>query len=341
MTELGIPKRLILLSQMTLAETKSAVRIAKKASEPFTTTKGFRQGDALSCDLFNLCLEIIVRKAKIHSLGNITGNSVQLLAYADDIDIVSRNRQNLEDSYLRIVNAAEPMGLKVNIDKTKYMQSSANPTSNQSSTIKIGGFDFEAVQNFTYLGSSVNTTNDMTEEIKRRIMLANRTLFGLSRILRSKFVRRNTKLKIYRTLIIPVLVYGAETWTLSAAHKSMLGVFERKILRMIFGPICDRGEWRIRYNHELYRLCKDPDIVKRVKKQQLRWLGHVQRMHYQAPPRKIAFATQSSLGGSRRQGGQKQRWLETLEKDMREFNIAGWRTLAVDRDGWRRTLDRL
>ena len=65
-----------------------------------------------------------------------------------------------------------------------------------SNNIVIGGLEFESEQDFIYLGSSVNTNNDITQEIKRRIITANRTLFGLSKILRSKFVRRNTKLKI-------------------------------------------------------------------------------------------------------------------------------------------------
>lgn len=240
---------------------------------------------------------------------------------------------------MRITNAAEKMGLEVNISKTKYMKSSRNTP--QSNNIKIGGVDFESVQDFTYLGSSVNTSNDVTLEIKRRTMLANRTLFGLSKILRSKFVRRNTKLKIYKTLIIPVLMYGAESWTLSVAHKNLLQVFERKVLRMIFGPVCDRDGWRIRYNHELYELYRDKDIVERINKQQLRWLGHVHRMQPSAPPRRIAFANQTTLGGSRRQGGQKQRWLDTLEKRLRDNNITNWKSLAVDRENWRRVLDRL
>lgn len=265
MYELGIPKRLILLCQMTLADTKSAVRIARKASEKFPTAKGFRQGDALSCDLFNICLEIIVRRADIQSLGSITMKSVQLLGYADDIDIVTRNTEHLENTYLGISNAAATMGLKVNVEKTKYMKSSTQ--TNRCRSIKIGTSVFEGVEEFTYLGSSVNTENNISLEIKRRVLLANRTLYGLSKILRSKFVRRYTKLKIYRTLIIPVLMYGAETWTLSTADKNMLGIFERKVLRMIFGPVCDRGEWRIRYNHELYRMYKDSDIVKRIRKQ--------------------------------------------------------------------------
>ena len=287
MDQLGIPRRLISLCQMTLLDTKSAVRVSKKASQPFNTTKGFRQGDALSCDLFNICLEIIVRRVGIRTSSNIITKSIQLLGYADDIDIVARNVEDLKRSFTKISNEGERMGLRVNVEKTKYMKSSRS--SQQSSNLRIGAHEFEAVRDFTYLGSSVNIDNDITQEIKRRILLANRTLYGLSRVLRSKFVRRNTKLMIYKTLIIPVLMYGAESWTLSESDKNLLGVFERKVLRMIYGPVCENNEWRMRYNHELYQLYRDTSIAQRMAKQQLRWLGHVYRMHDDAPPKKIAF----------------------------------------------------
>ena len=93
------------------------------------------------------------------------------------------------------------------MEKTKYMKSSRS-TNAQGGNIKIGDSAFEAVQDFIYLGSSVNTENNITLEIKRRIMTANRTLFGLRKNLRSKFVRRNTKLKIYKTPRTP----GADIW---------------------------------------------------------------------------------------------------------------------------------
>ena len=63
------------------------------------------------------------------------------------------------------------------------------------------------------------------------------------------------------TLIRPVLAYGSETWTLTKSDKDILGVFERKILRAIFGPTNDNGEWRIKYNSELYAMYKENNIV--------------------------------------------------------------------------------
>ena len=121
MNLLGIPTRLILLCQMTLKETQSVVRISKKASDTFTTSKGFRQGDALSCDLFNICLEIIMRKTERATSSSIITKSVQILRYADDIDIISRNVADLTTSFINIRDAASSIGLEVNVEKTKYI----------------------------------------------------------------------------------------------------------------------------------------------------------------------------------------------------------------------------
>ena len=80
---------------------------------------------------------------------------------------------------------------------------------------------------------------------------------------------------LIKALILPVLLYGAKTWTLTSSDEQSLGVFERQILRTIYGPFCDRGEWRIRWNQELYDIYDDIDVVKRIERLRLRWLGQV------------------------------------------------------------------
>ena len=157
MNHLGIPTKLIKLCRMTLTETRRAVRVARNASNPFEVKKGFRQGDALSCDLFNICLEMIIRKAEIRTNhSSILSKSTQLLGYADDIDIISRTQEDLTSSFINIREAAEAMGLVVNVEKTKYMKPGANIPSNN---IVIGGLEFESVQDFIYLGArSTQTT---------------------------------------------------------------------------------------------------------------------------------------------------------------------------------------
>jgi hypothetical protein len=85
-------------------------------------------------------------------------------------------------------------------------------------------------------------------------------------------------MRVYKTLIRPILTHGLEMWTPSRSDEAMLICFERKILRRIFGAKQESGMWRRRYNFELHRLYKEPDIVKTIKIGRLRWIGHVMRM---------------------------------------------------------------
>jgi len=105
-----------------------------------------------------------------------------------------------------------------------------------------------------YLGTLITVDNNTSAEMNNRITLANRSYFGLVNILKAKNINRKYKVIMYKTLIKPVLMYGAENWVLSKAEELCLGVFERKMLRRIYGPICEGATWRSRYNEELYRL---------------------------------------------------------------------------------------
>ena len=89
--------------------------------------------------------------------------------------------------------------------------------------------------------------------------MANKGFYGLRRQFRSQILSIKTKIKLYKTLIRPVLAYGSETWVLSKSDEAILGVFERKILRVIFGPTNENGEWRIKYDNELYTLYKESE----------------------------------------------------------------------------------
>ena len=104
------------------------------------------------------------------------------------------------------------------------------------------------------MGSLINVNNDNSAEIKKRILMANKGFYGLRRQFRSQFLAIKNKIKLYKTLTRPALAYGSETWVVSKSDKAILGVFERKILRAIFGPTNDNGEWRIKYNNELYSI---------------------------------------------------------------------------------------
>ena len=112
-------------------------------------------------------------------------------------------------------------------------------------SLTLGSRKFEIVQEFIYLGTQITADNNTSADIRRRITLASRCLL---KHLRSKMLSRTTKLKLYNTLIVPVLIRGAEAWNLTDSDERMLDLFERKVLRTIYGPVCVDGEWTTRYN---------------------------------------------------------------------------------------------
>jgi len=93
----------------------------------------------------------------------------------------------------------------------------------------------------------------------------------------SSLLSKNLKIRIYRTIILPVVLYGCETWSLTLREESRLRVFENRVLRRVFGPKRDEvtGEWRKLYNEELSDLYSLPNIVWVVKSRKMRWAGHV------------------------------------------------------------------
>jgi hypothetical protein len=98
--------------------------------------------------------------------------------------------------------------------------------------------------------------------------------------LSSRLLSRNVKVKIYKTIILPVVLYGWETWSLTLREEHRLRVFENGVLRRIFGPKGDEvtGKWRKLHNEELHILYSSPNIIRQIKSRRMRWTGHVARM---------------------------------------------------------------
>jgi hypothetical protein len=94
-------------------------------------------------------------------------------------------------------------------------------------------------------------------------------------LLSSRLLSGNIKVKICKTIILPVVLYGCETWSLTLSEEHRLRVFENGVLRRIFGPNRDEmtREWRKLHNEELHNLYSSPDIIKKVKSRRMRWAG--------------------------------------------------------------------
>ena len=136
------------------------------------------------------------------------------------------------------------------------MITSRNQIVIQNQNIVIGNLSFENVAKFRYLGITVTNTNDIRDEIKRRINIGNACYYSHEKILSSRLLSKKLKVKTYKTIILPVVLYGCETWSLTLREKHRLRMFENKVLRKIFGAKKDEitGEWRKLHNAELQAL---------------------------------------------------------------------------------------
>jgi hypothetical protein len=143
--------------------------------------------------------------------------------------------------------------------------------------------------------------------------------------MKSRALNRSLKLKIYK---------NCEAWKLTSRNEQQLRIFERKMLRKIFGPIQEEnGLWRTRKNHELNELIENADIVRFTKSRRIPWLGHMMRMDGIRIPRRIL--EWKPMGRKIRRRPRK-RWIEDIEEDIQTMGIRWWGKLRKERTEWKK-----
>jgi hypothetical protein len=147
--------------------------------------------------------------------------------------------------------------------------------------------------------------------------------------------QKNLKIKIHKTVILPVVQYGCETWSLTLKEEQRLRVFENRVLRRIFGPKREEdGSWRKLHNDELHSLYSSPNIVRVIKSRRMRWVGHVARM---GEGRGVYRVLVGRPEGKRPLGRPSRSWEDNIKMDLREVGVDGanWIRLAQNRVQWR------
>jgi hypothetical protein len=201
--------------------------------------------------------------------------------------------------------------------------------------MKLANRSFENVLQFKYLGTTVINQNLIEEGIKRRLNSGNACYHLVQNLLSFCLLSRNLKMRIHNTIILPVVLYGCETWSLTLRKEHRLGVFENRVLRKIFGPRRDvTVEWRKLHNEELHDLYSSPSIVRIIKARRMRWTGHVTRMGEKRNAYRLLMGKPE---GRRPLGRPRRSWLDNIRMDLVEV---GWSEvdcicLAQDRDRWR------
>src|SRR5215470_4129506 len=147
---------------------------------------------------------------------------------------------------------------------------------------------------------------------------------------------QKTQIRIYRNIILPVVLCGCETRSLTLREEQRLRVFENRVLRRIFGPKRDEvtGEWRRLHNEEFNDLYSSPNIIRVIKSRRMRWAGHVARMGEGRGAYRILVGRPE---GRQPLGRPRCRWEDNIKMDLQEVGWGGmdWIELAQDRDRWR------
>ena len=325
--EYSINKKLIRVIMSIYENTQSRVKNREIESEWFNIRTGVRQGGVLSPLLFIIYMDRCMREICMNEDKEIT------LAYADDVAVVTGNKEDLQAAMTKWNDIMERMGMKISKQKTEVMEISRVK---DGCNIYIENIQLKQTASFNYLGVLFDEENKHQTEITNRLNKYNGNVNALYPILKDKNVPSKAKVIIYTKVLRPILIYGAETWSLTKKSESRVQAAEMRVLRMILG-VTRRD--RIR-NDVIRERLNITSVLKIIEKSKLRWYGHVKRMEENRYPRKyLDWIPQ----GRRPVGRPRKRWIQGIEdavqKRGRSLEEINQQEEYQDRLLWRRFVE--
>jgi len=331
----GIPPKMVNIIKMLYSNFHAKVICRNQLSDDLKINTGVKQGCILSPFLFCLAIDWILKESvdnKKCGLRWTFTETLEDLDFADDIVLLSQTYRHIQAKTHAVQSNAQKLGLNINAGKTKLMR--INTKSNE--TVKMGSDSIEDVESFTYLGTKITKDGNSQNEITSRLSKARQTFSRLKHIWNSRRISLKTKIRLYRSNVLSVLLYGAESWKTTKTISSKLDIFQNKCLRKILHVF-----WPNTISNEqlLQRTGLEP-ISSTVNKRRWRWTGHVLRMGtHEIPKTALRWTPQ----GQRKRGRPAETWRRGLERDMKKqrWTWGKMTALASDRDGWRSTVTAL
>jgi hypothetical protein len=273
--EYGVNERLIRCVKAMYDGSRACVRWNGSFSEWFGLDAGVRQGCVMSPWLFNIYIDHCMRQARIADVGLKVGiERVCRLLYADDTVLMAESAEDLQRLLTRMEEECEKMGMRINVGKTKVVVFEKDEVRTECKMLLKGGV-LEQVSEFTYLGRQFERTGKIDREIERRKCAGLGVIGALSKFAKDTILSRDARMAVYRSVLVPTLTYGCESWVWQEKHKSRIGATEMKYLRRVCGvTMLDRVR-----NTVVRERCNARGGVEEVVcKSMLRWFGHMERM---------------------------------------------------------------
>ena len=321
--QIGIPEHLVYLLKSLYIDQVATVRTEHGSTEDFKIQKGVRQGCILSPTLYNIYAEGIMRECRLEEYEGgvrIGGRVINNLRYADDTTLIESSKEGLIKLIEKVSVESKKKGLLLNINKTKVM------TTDNTDNFNIDGKELEVVSSFNYLGSMISSDGLCTNEIKRRIALGRSAMTALNKIWKDKNITTKTKIKLVKSLVFPVAIYGCETWTVKKYEQSRIDAFElwcwRRLLRI---------SWKEKRTNVsvLEEIKPDMPLQAIVLKQKLTYFGHVMRSESLEKTTMLGMG-----GGKRKQGRPRSRWIDEILQST-GMGLQGLKDITRDRGAWR------
>ncbi|KAK3573865.1 hypothetical protein QTP86_032864 [Hemibagrus guttatus] len=224
MRKSGVAEKYVRVVQDMYERSRTVVRCAVGQTEEFNVEVGLHQGSALSPFLFAIVMDQLSEEVR--------QESPWTMMFADDIVICSESREQVEENLERWRFALERRGMKVSRSKTEYMCVNEREG---SGTVRLQGEEVKKVQEFKYLGSTVQSNGECGKEVKKRVQAGWNGWRKVSGVLCDQKISARIKGKVYRTVVRPAMLYGLETVSLRKRQESELEVAELKMLRFSLG----------------------------------------------------------------------------------------------------------
>ena len=251
---------------------------------------------------------------------------IRELLFADDAALVAHTNEELQTMLNSLSQACDLFGLQISLKKTEVM-GQGTPI---APAVSLKGVTLNAVDSFTYLGSTISTSLDA--ELGTRIGKAATTFGKLTqRVWANRRLTLRTKVLVYRSCVLTTLLYASETWVIYAKQVRRLNSFHMRCLRKIMGI-----SWQDKVsNVEILQKTGLQSMQTMLDTKRLRWLGHVERMCPNRIPKQVLYGELSQ--GARKRGRQEKRFKDLCKSSLKDFALdeGTWTTLAADRAKWR------
>lgn len=312
----GIPMKILKIMQELYKDVQCKVVHNGQCGRSINAGAGVKQGCILSPLLFIIVIDWVMNKVCNIPRGiqwTLTSR-LEDLDFADDICLLSQTNKDMSVKLQRLIHYAGQVGLKINVNKTKLMRLDTQQSRNLI-PLSIDNVNIDEVDEFCYLGSIITKDGGAESDVVSRIKKARQAFGMLTNLWKSSQVTRNLKLRIFKSNVLSTLLYGSETWKVTATITNKLQVFVNRCLRRIL---------KIRWpetisNVDLHKRCKVDRIDVIVKKRKWSWIGHTLRRNNIA-----SHVLDWNPQGVRKRGRPKQTWRRTIEDEISSTSSKKW-----------------